>query len=169
MSVVVTKEIVTCAEMARMCGLSRSRFYMLIREGIMPQPSRCPDTQRPFYSREQQEQCLLVRKTNCGINGRPTLFYAQRSPAPVVTRVSAPRRPATARRSQPTAVADPVILELQHGLEQLGLTEVGEPKIRAVLVEAHPDGYAEVPIPQLLMTVFRRLRERQDSQDNVTR
>lgn len=169
MSAVVTKEIVTCAEMARMCGLSRSRFYMLIGDGIMPQPSRHPETQRPFYSREQQEQCLLVRKTNCGINGKPILFYAQRTPIIVVNRAVAQRRPATARRPQATVVADPVVLEVQHGLEQLGLADVAEPKIRAALVETYPDGYEGVPMPQLLMTVFRRLRARQDSQDNVTR
>jgi hypothetical protein len=159
------KEIVTVAEMARMCGLSRSRFYGLVKDGIMPQPSRHPETQRPFYSREQQEQCLLVRKTNCGINGKPILFYAQR--VTISNRIATPRRPRTARRSQPTVTTDPVILELQHGLEQLGLADVAEPKIRAALVEVYPDGHEGVPMPQLLMTVFRRLRERQDSQDNV--
>ena len=69
-----TKEVVTVAEMARMCGLSRSRFYGLVKEGIMPLPSRNAATKRPFYTRERQAQCLLVRKTNCGVNGRPILF-----------------------------------------------------------------------------------------------
>lgn len=167
MPAAVTKEIVTCAEMARMCGLSRSRFYMLVGDGIMPQPSRHPETQRPFYSREQQEQCLLVRKTNCGINGKPILFYAQRTN--VNDRIMTPRRPLAPRRSQPTVTTDPIILELQHGLEQLGLSEVVESKIRAALVEMYPDGHAGVPMPQLLMAVFRRLRERQDSPDNLAR
>jgi len=167
MLVNVTKEIVTCAEMARMCGLSRSRFYMLVKDSIMPPPSRHPETQRPFYSREQQEQCLLVRKTNCGINGKPILFYAQRTT--VTDRIATPRRSPAPRRPQPAATTDPVVLELQHGLEQLGLAGVPEPKIRAALVGVYPDGYAGVPMPQLLMTAFRRLRERQDSPDNVAR
>ena len=159
------KEIVTVAEMARMCGLSRSRFYGLVKDGIMPQPSRHPETQRPFYSREQQEQCLLVRRTNCGINGKPILFYAQRT---TISQHNVPaRRPAAPRRSRPTVTTDPVVLELQHGLEQLGLADVAEPKIRAALVEVYPDGHEGVPMPQLLMTVFRRLRERPDSTDNL--
>ncbi len=163
----VTKEIVSCAEMARMCGLSRSRFYGLVKDGIMPQPSRHPETNRPFYTREQQEQCLLVRKTNCGINGKAVLFYAQR--VGVSNCIAPPRRPATARRPQPVATTDPVVLELQHGLEQLGLADVPESKIRAALIETHPDGHDRVPMPQLLMTVFRRLRDRQDSMDNLAR
>ena len=162
------KEVVTCAEMARMCGLSRSRFYMLVKDTIMPSPSRRSDTGRPFYTKEQQEQCLLVRKTNCGINGKPILFYAQR-PSTLTTRIATPRRPGPTRRSQPRVPADPVVLELQHGLEQLGLADVAESKIRTTLVEVHPDGYAGVPMPQLLMTVFRRLRERPDSQDTLAR
>ena len=133
----------------------------------MPEPSRNPETLRPYYSREQQEQCLLVRKTNCGINGKPTLFYAQR--AAITNRISAPRRPVTARRSQPAVTMDPVVLELQHGLEQLGMAEVAESKIRAVLSEVYPDGHADVASPQLLMTVFRRLRERPNTQDNLAR
>lgn len=154
----VTKEAVTCAEMARMCGLSRSRFYMLAKEGIMPEPSRNPETQRPFYNREQQEQCLLVRRTNCGVNGRAVLFYAQR--LPTADRIVTPRRAAVVTRRQRAAVApDPVVTELQHGLAQLGMAEVPEPRVKAALAAAHPDGHANVPTPQLLMTVFRRLRE----------
>lgn len=151
------KEVVTCAEMARMCGLSRSRFYSLVKEGIMPEPSRNPETQRPFYSREQQEQCLLVRRTNCGVNGRPVLFYAQR--LPMAERVVTPRRAVVARRHRVAAAPDPIIVELQHGLTQLGMPDVPEPRVKAALAAAYPDGHANVPAPQLLMTVFRRLRE----------
>ena len=38
-----TKKAVTVAEMARMCGLSRSRFYQLIGSAF-PQPERQPKT-----------------------------------------------------------------------------------------------------------------------------
>lgn len=158
MNTVVVKEAVTCAEMARMCGLSRSRFYSLVKEGIMPEPSRNPETQRPFYSREQQEQCLLVRRTNCGINGRPILFYAQR--LPTADHIATPRRAAVVnRRQRVVAARDPIVTELQHGLAQLGMSEVPEPRVKAALAAAHPDGHANVPTPQLLMSVFRRLRE----------
>ena len=163
------KEIVTVAEMSRMCGLSRSRFYGLIQEGIMPTPSRNPTTKRPFYSREQQEQCLLVRKTNCGINGKPILFYANkwnREPAaPARPTRSAPSARRTQARPQSNQV-DPIIEELRDGLGQLGIADATETKIRAALADEYPDGHGNVAVPTLLITVFRSLN-RQDTPDNV--
>ena len=50
------KEIVTVSEMARMVGLSRARFYQLLRVGVFQEPSRNQETKRPFYDRQQQEQ-----------------------------------------------------------------------------------------------------------------
>jgi len=72
-----TKVAVTVAEMARMCGLSRSRFYQLIGAAF-PQPERQPQTDRPIYTEELQQVCLEVRRRNCGIDGKVVLFYARR-------------------------------------------------------------------------------------------
>src|SRR3954452_20763250 len=72
-----TKAAVTVAEMARMCGLSRSRFYQLIGTAF-PEPERYPETGRPVYTEAQQEVCLEVRRRNLGIAGNPVLFYARR-------------------------------------------------------------------------------------------
>ncbi len=79
------KEIVTVTEMARMCRLSRARFYQLIGEEIFPTPSRNDQTRRPFFNREQQEQCLLIRRTNRGANGKAVMFYGYRLEAPPLT------------------------------------------------------------------------------------
>jgi DNA-binding transcriptional MerR regulator len=165
------KEIVTVAEMARMCGLSRSRFYMLAKDGIMPTPSRSPTTKRPFYSREQQEQCLLVRRTNCGLDGKAILFYANKWSREPVAPARRARSTATTRRTQARpqrTQVDPIIEELRGGLEQLGMANVPETKVRTALADEYPDGYANVAMPILLMTIFRRL-SRQDSPDNVAR
>ena len=135
----------------------------------MPEPSRKPETGRPNYSREQQEQCLLVRRTNCGINGKPILFYAQSLNRP--TTVSRTKKRTTrgqniSRERGRQAPTDPLIEELQQGLAQLGVTGVPEQEIRRVLAETYPDGHANVPTATLLMTLFRSLK-RQDSPDNV--
>src|ERR1700675_2313271 len=82
-----TKAAVTVAEMARMCGLSRSRFYQLIGTAF-PQPERQPETARPIYTEAQQQVCLEVRRRNCGIEGKPILFYSRR----LGTTPSKPRR-----------------------------------------------------------------------------
>ena len=52
-----TKFVVTVAEMARMVGLSRSRFYQLIGTAF-PQPERQEGTGRPIYTEEQQAGLL---------------------------------------------------------------------------------------------------------------
>lgn len=164
------KEAVTLSEMARMCRLSRSRFYGLVREGVFPEPSRNPDTKRPYYTKEQQEQCLLVRRTHCGINGQPILFYAQHASTQAISsrpKKNSARNQNSSERGGETA-PDPLIEELKQGLAQLGLTETTEPQIRGVLADAYPDGHQNVPVATLLMTVFRSLN-RQDSPDNVAR
>src|SRR3954463_619830 len=72
-----TKAVVSVAEMARMVGLSRSRFYQLIGTAF-PQPERPPQTGKPMYTEEQQRVCLDVRRRNRGMDGKPVLFYARR-------------------------------------------------------------------------------------------
>ncbi len=88
---VVTKMAVSVTEMARMLGLSRARFYQLVRSGTFPAADHDPLTERPFYGEEAQRRCLEVRRKNCGIDGKPVLFYARRRDA---GESKAPPRPA---------------------------------------------------------------------------
>jgi hypothetical protein len=163
------KEIVTIAEMARTIGLSRARFYELMKNGVFPAPSRNPTTKRPFYDRQQQEQCLLIRRSNCGANGQAVLFYSRQPMS-----MPAPKRsPATQRKrhsdlSDQTAGSprDALVEELRHGLQQLGLAEITPAIIRTALAEEYPDGHDQVDRSDLLLSIFRRLK-RQNSQDNV--
>src|SRR5471030_2220513 len=72
-----TKTVVTVAEMARMVGLSRARFYQLMQTGTFPPPLYDAQTHRPHFNEEMQLICLDVRRRNCGVNGKPVLFYAR--------------------------------------------------------------------------------------------
>ena len=47
---VETKAVVTVSEMARMVGLSRARFYQLVRAGVFPAPAYKKG--RPIYVEE---------------------------------------------------------------------------------------------------------------------
>jgi hypothetical protein len=58
----MSKTVVSVAEMARMVGLSRARFYQLVGEGIFPSPLYSVHTRRPFFSEEMQAICLEVRR-----------------------------------------------------------------------------------------------------------
>jgi hypothetical protein len=54
------KDIVTVTAMARRVRLSRAGFYRLMRERVIPKPSRNPNTKRPFYDQRGQKLCLLI-------------------------------------------------------------------------------------------------------------
>jgi hypothetical protein len=75
---IVTKSAVSVTEMARMVGLSRARFYQLVRRGTFPPADQDSVTGRPCYFEEKQRQILEVRRRNCGVDGRPLLFYSRR-------------------------------------------------------------------------------------------
>ena len=65
-------------EMADRLGLSRPRFYQLLKLGVFLPPVYCPYTKRPFYPLELQKGCLRIRETGIGLNGKPVLFYSMR-------------------------------------------------------------------------------------------
>ena len=121
--VVSTKAVVTVSEMARMVGLSRARFYELVEAGVFPTPVYCVSTRRPMYVEELQTMCLNVRRRNCGVNGKPVLFYARghRTTTPTVK----PSKQPVAKPKTTVAHAD-----LIDGLSTLGLfatpAQVGE-------------------------------------------
>src|SRR5437016_4078439 len=88
-----SKIAVSVSDMARMVGLSRARFYQLMKLGVFPCPLRDPSKKRPYFDQKLQETCLEVRRRNCGVNGEPVLFYARRqptAPAPSKTRRTLP-------------------------------------------------------------------------------
>ena len=165
----ITREVVSISEMARMLGLSRARFYQLMNAGVLPQPTRTGETGRPFFTRQQQEQCIEVRRTNRGVNGQAILFYAMRTPSPAPTPAPSrqPRRRSASQRPRRSG-DDAALTELRHGLSQLGVGEITEQAVRAALAEAYPDGWSNVDHAERLRSVFDRLN-RQDSPDNVAR
>ena len=145
-----TKAAVTVAEMARMCGLSRSRFYQLIGTAF-PQPERQPQTGRPIYTEELQQVCLEVRRRNWGIDGKPVLFYARRP---------APHRPG---RRQPKPKLEPKgkdVSALVDGLNALGLTTATAAQVQRVAEELYPQGTAGIDQAEVLRAVFLRLKAR---------
>jgi hypothetical protein len=131
-----TKAVVTVAEMARMVGLSRARFYQLQRAGVFPLPVYSVSTRRPIYVEELQNVCLEVRRRNCGINGKPVLFYARRNgsvPAASKTRQSL----GSPRKDGPHA-------EVLAGVRSLGLTSATVNQVAAAVKELFPEGISAV-------------------------
>jgi len=65
-------------EMTDKLGLSKPRFYQLLKLGVFPPPVYCPYIKRPFYPLGLQNECLHIRETGIGKNGKPVLFYSPR-------------------------------------------------------------------------------------------
>jgi DNA-binding transcriptional MerR regulator len=153
-----TKAVVTVSEMARMCGLSRARFYQLQKAGVFPPPERDAETGRPFYTEELQKACLEVRRRNCGVNGKPVLFYARRQsltlPTPNPRKAQAPKKQEHA--------------DLIDSLQALGLAGVTASQVATAVKELYPQGTSGVTEAEVIKAVFLRLRRR-DSGGNVGR
>lgn len=152
-----TKAIVSVAEMARMCGLSRARFYQLVKDGVFPWPLYNIETKRPFFTEEMQEICIEVRRRNCGVNGKAVMFYARRFGSTVVPK---PKRTPTTKPNQHA--------ELIDGLKALGLVTVTAAQVEAALAKCFPSGKGSLDEATVLRTVFLHLK-RQDSGDNLGR
>ena len=133
-----------------MVGLSPARFYQLQRVGIFPWPQYDLVTHRPHYTEDQQRECLEVRRRNCGVNGRPVLFYARRPDASVVAR---PRPGRTSNAKAKESYADLVV-----GLKAMGLTSVTAEHVGAAVHQVYPGGTAGRDEGEVLGAVFRHLR-----------
>ena len=154
------KAVATVADVARLVRLSRERFYQLQREGVFPMPVYDPITRRPFYLEEQQRQCVEVRRRNCGVNGRPVLFYS-RGPAPV--RPASPRR----RTAAGVAASSNGDDQLVEAIRALGLTATAA-EVTEAKQACFPTGAGGGDMGNVIRTVFLHLK-RQNPADNAGR
>ena len=150
------KAAVTIAEMARMCGLSRSRMYQLIGKAF-PEPSR-DESGRPYFDEEQQRTILEVRRRNCGIDGKPILFYAPRNSI---------SGPTPKRRSKPKPTTDKHA-DILEGVRALGLTAATAAQVDQAIKESFPSGTDGVDQGEIIRAVFLSLK-RQDTATKPTK
>jgi hypothetical protein len=142
-----TKAVVTVSEMARMCGLSRARFYQLQKAAVFPAPTY--QAGRPVYTEEQQQVCLEVRRKNRGINGQPVLFYARRRAIQPAKRK---------KRADPLPARNKDIPALLDGLNALGLTTAAAAQVVEVTQELFPQGTTGIDRAEVLRAVFLNLK-----------
>jgi len=149
-----TKAVVSKSEMARMVGLSPARFAQLVGT-TFPYPRYDLKTRRPFYPEDLQEICLSVRKRNCGIDGKPVLFYARR-----------PINTVPLRKPKRDAVVKNDYADLIDGLKGLGLVAVTAAQVGEAVKELYPQGMPEGANGAVLRALFLHLR-RKNTRDNV--
>ncbi|MCA9096320.1 MAG: hypothetical protein KDA68_22730, partial [Planctomycetaceae bacterium] len=100
---------------------------------------------RPFFDEEMQKTCLEVRRRNCGIDGKPILFYAKRLPT------------ATTRTRSPAPKTSPIVPEVIDGLRSLGMS-VSSIQVDAAIKELFPSGLAGVESGDVIRAVFIHLQ-----------
>jgi hypothetical protein len=153
------KQAVTVSEMARMVGLSRARFYQLIGSAF-PYPVYNVSTRRPFFDEDLQRVCLEVRRRNCGIDGKPILFYSRRLDLPTPKKQISNGRSASPKTTKHRS--------LIVGLAGLGLSGITDQQVEAALLKLYPEGADGVDEATLLRALFVDLM-RQDRHHNVSR
>ena len=144
----------SCAAVARKLGLSRQRFWQLRKEGVFPQPQIDEETGRPFYTDEQVEVCLDLRKRNVGMNGKVILFYSVRS-----TTVMPKVKKKKAKSKTKSCCHQPII----DALKTLGLAGVTDTQIDSAILELFPTGREEVDQGELVRQIFLHLQRKNSS------
>lgn len=139
-----TKTAVSVTEMATMMGLSRARLYQLIRKGKLPTPDIEEGSKRPFFNEEKQRQCLEVRRRNCGIDGKPIMFYAKRRDSGVGRKKGEKVKPAASPHAE--------LIDYLGGME---ITATAA-QVDAVVKECFPTGTTGVPQDEVFKKVFLR-------------
>lgn len=153
---IMTKSAVSVTEMARMVGLSRARFYQLVKKGTFPKADQESLSNRPCYLEEKQRQILDARRRNCGVDGKPILFYSRRID------VGQKRTTKPVRQQKTNQFTD-----LLDGLAALNVT-TNVTQVEPLVKELFPQGTQTIEPGEVIRAVFLRIR-RQDSSGNVGR
>jgi len=148
----VQKAAVSVSEMARMVGLSRSRFYQLLGEGVFPKPKYDPSTNRPYFDEEAQAECVEVKRRNVGINGKVVIFYASRHPLN-----GQPKK-----LSKPKTKPKPSnqFADLIDSLACLGMSATSQ-QVEAAVAECFPDGIQKLESGEVVRTIFLHLKRKE--------
>ena len=148
----IRKSVISVTEMANLVGLSRQRFNQLVKAGIFPSPDHDPTTNRPFYDATKQQDCLMVRQTNTGINGKPILFYARRSDKGI--------KKGSSRKPKPKASSQHELM-IEH-LDQLGV-HVTYQQIDAAMPIVFPNGIENLDFDSQFKGLFLHFRRKKSS------
>ena len=148
------QSFLSCAAVARKLGLSRQRFWQLRKEGVFPQPQIDEETGRPFYTEEQVEVCLDLRKRNVGMNGKVVLFYSVRS-----TTVMPKSKKKKAKSKTKGSRHQPIV----DALKTLGLSGVSDAQIDSAILELFPTGKERVDQGELVRQIFLHLQRKNSS------
>jgi hypothetical protein len=139
-------------------GISRSRYYQILSEGLI-HPPLYSDSNRPYFTRELALENIAVKKNNIGVNGKICIFY---NCAPST---SSPKNK-TVKKEVKKKTTDKYT-DLIEGLSCLGFDEIKPSQVEAALKKCFPNGTDNIEDGEILRQVFCLIKE-QNSTDNVS-
>ena len=146
------KSAVSVLEMARIMGLSRSRFYQLMGSGKIPAPVYNPKTRRPFYDQTLQKICLKIKQTGIAYDNTIIMFNTARQ-----TTQKRPQKPdVTQTIESPT---DNKYSDIVEALAEMGVRTNVEAVGKAIK-QIYPNGQDDVDEGVMLRDLFRHLRKK---------
>ena len=144
---------ISISTMSELLGLSRSRLYQLVEQGILLKAVYLLKNKRPVYTREMAVRNLEARNSNVGINGEIVMFYSARTPA---TSINNTVRKYTERQSS----SSDKYAEIIDALLSLGLKDITSSVIDKSIQQCFPGGTENVPEDEVITEVFRFLKTR---------
>ena len=118
-------EIVSIYQLCSLMGISRSRYYQILSEGLIHPPVHT-DSKRPYFTRELALRNLEVKKNNIGVNGKICIFYNSKG-----TSISSVKKisPKKVSKKKPTEKYTDII----EGLNCLGIENTKPSQIEVAL------------------------------------
>ncbi len=139
------KAFVSVVDLCEMLGLSKSRFYAMMKAGVFPKPIRTAACKRSVFDADLQQKCLEIRQTGIGHNGQPVLFNRKRQK-------STSRK---FRQDHPPISKEHA--ELVEAMKSLGLTVKPE-EVQTALQNLYPNGRGGIDDGEVLRQLFLHLR-----------
>ena len=148
------RTFLSCSAVARKLGLSRQRFWQLRKESVFPQPQIDEETGRQFYTEDQLELCVDLRRRNVGLNGKVILFYSARSTTstPKPNKKKPTRRPSSSRHQS-----------IIDSLRTFGLAGVADDQVDEAIRKMFPSGAEGAEQGEVVRQVFLFIQRQNSS------
>jgi len=143
----INKAIVSITEIAKMCNLSRARFYQLLEQGFFPKPLHDERSKRPYYDLALQQTIFECRQSGIGSDGSFMLFYS-------------PRKKETVSHLRKKKEVDPMTKELGEILESMGIETAFE-EVQKALDKLYPDGTEGIDQGLVTRELYRYFKQKE--------
>jgi hypothetical protein len=156
--------VVSINQLCGLMGVSRSRYYQLLSDGIILPPIYSLESKRGYFTREMAEKNVSVIRNNVGLNGKVCLFYNTNRRAG-----SSPQKSAKRKQLQHTSIPEKnQYLDVIEGLTCLGLQGVKSSEVASIINKLYPNGTKNEDDGEVLKAVYRAIIK-QNTIDNPDR